>query len=98
MASKNYFEDGGTATAYDDYGYDGLKGVLTGRFQRAEDIRYSMKYSRVRRQENRAYVQVLIHASYSIKTHRGDERMDKKDQNELVLVWTGDKWMFVSGM
>jgi hypothetical protein len=98
MAAKSYWEDGGTPSGADDYGYDGLREVLTGRFQRADDIRYSMKYVKVRRQEKRAYVEVIIDASYTISTSDGEQRMDQRDQNELVLEWDGEHWMFVAGM
>jgi hypothetical protein len=98
MASKSYWEDGGTPTGADDYGYDGLREVLTGRFQRADEIRYSVKYLRVRHKGNKAYVDVAIDASYTIKTSRGDQRVDKRDQNELVLEWDGQHWFFLSGM
>jgi hypothetical protein len=98
MAAKSYWEDGGTPTGADDYGYDGLREVLVGRFQRADDIRYSMKYVKVRRQGQRAYVQVVIDASYTVTTSQGEQRMDQRDQNQLVLEWDGEHWMFVSGM
>jgi hypothetical protein len=98
MAAKSYWEDGGTPTGADDYGYDGLREVLVGRFQRADDIRYSMKYVKVRRQGQRAFVEVVIDASYTITTPQGEQRMDQRDQNELVLEWDGEHWMFVSGM
>ena len=98
MAAKGYWEDGGTPTGADDYGYDGLREVLVGRFQRADDIRYSMKYVKVRRQGTRAFVEVIIDASYTISTSQGDQRMDQRDQNELVLEWDGDRWSFISGM
>ncbi len=98
MAAKTYWEDGGTPTGADDYGYDGLREVLVGRFQRADDIRYSMKYVKVRRHGQRAFVEVVIDASYTISTSNGEQRMDQRDQNELVLEWDGDHWMFVSGM
>lgn len=98
MAAKSYWEDGGTPTGSDDYGYDGLREVLVGRFQRADDIRYSMKYVKVRRQGQRAYVEVVIDASYTVTTSQGEQRMDQRDQNQLVLEWDGEHWMFVSGM
>lgn len=98
MAAKSYWEDGGTPTGADDYGYDGLREVLVGRFQRADDIRYSMKYVKVRRQGQRAYVEVVVDASYTITTSNGEQRMDQRDQNQLVLEWDGEHWMFVSGM
>ena len=98
MAARSYWEDGGTPTGSDDYGYDGLREVLIGRFQRADDIRYSMKYVKVRRQGQRAYVEVIIDASYTITTSTGEQRLDQRDQNEIVLEWDGEHWMFVSGM
>jgi hypothetical protein len=98
MAAKSYWEDGGTPTGADDYGYDGLREVLVGRFQRADDIRYSMKYVKVRRQGQRAYVEVVIDASYTVTTSQGEQRMDQRDQNQLILEWDGEHWMFISGM
>jgi hypothetical protein len=98
LASKRYWEDGGTPTGADDYGYDGLREVLMGRFQRADEIRYSIKYLRVRRDGERALVDVIIDASYSIAGARGDERHDERDQNQFVLEREGDRWLFVSGM
>lgn len=98
MASKSYWEDAGTPSGKDDYGYDGLRDVLEGRFQQASGIRYSMKYMRIRRQDNRAFVEVLIDASYNIETGRGQERLDKRDQNEMVLEHDGQHWKFISGM
>jgi hypothetical protein len=98
MASKSYWEDGGTPTGADDYGYDGLRDVLATRFQRADQIRYSMHYMTIKRQDNRAYVEVLIDASFSISTAKGPQRLDKKDQNQLVLENDNGRWMFLSGM
>lgn len=108
MASDRYFEDSGTPVGVDDYGYDGLKDVLLGRFRVARDIRYAMKYVSVDRDCKDAdpvptgcvaRVAVLIDASFTIDDARGqDRRTDKRDQNELVLEWTGDRWKFLSGL
>ncbi len=110
MASKNYWEDGGTPTGGDDYGYEGLRTVLKGRFQKAKDVRYSLRYMNVYRRCRpggdpstnegcRAYVDVLIDASFSLVDAQGrPKRPDKRDQNQLVLEWSGDKWLFLSGM
>lgn len=109
LASSRYWEDGGTPTGSDDYGYDRLREVLASRFQLAEDIRYSMRYVDIKkscpdegdelREGCRAYVDVLIDASYSIPDARGQaSRQDKRDQNQLVLEFDGDKWKFLSGM
>ena len=86
-------------------GFDGLQGVLASRFKAARDIRYSMKYVAVRptcaalEPGCQAKVEVLIDASYTITDSRGQaRRLDKRDQNMLVLEYTGDKWLFLSGM
>jgi hypothetical protein len=105
MASPKYSEDSGTPTIVDDYGYDGLQGVLASRFKAARDIRYSVRYVTVNATCTaleagcQAKVEVLIDASYTITDARGQaRRLDKRDQNELVLEYTGDKWLFLSGM
>jgi len=108
MASKSYWEDRGTVESADDYGYDGLMKVLSGRFQLASDIRYAMRYDRIRRvcphggdleKGCRAHVDVQIDASYTVNDASGEAiRKDKRDQNELVLEWDGSRWLFVSGM
>jgi hypothetical protein len=106
MAAKQYWEDSGTPTGSDDYGYDGLRNVLLTRLQKASDIRYSMRYMDVRQTcpgdlhpGCRAAVDVLIDASYTITDVLGKpKRPDKRDQNELVLEWDGHKWLFLSGM
>ena len=108
MASDKYFEDSGTPVGADDYGYDGLKDVLIGRFRMATDIRYAMKYIQIRRtcRESAdiptgciAHVEALVDASFTVVDARGqDRRTDKRDQNELVLEWTGDSWKFLSGL
>src|SRR5512138_2971019 len=60
LASKNYWDDGGTPTGADDYGYAGLRDVLEARFSRADGIRYTMKYMEIKRVgRNRAAVDVM---------------------------------------
>ncbi len=104
MASREYWEDGGTPDGDDDYGFAGLKEVLSTRFKQAESIRYSMRYKRIRMQRGakdtrRAYVDVLVDASFTIPDARGGlRRADLRDQGQLVLEWNGEKWMFLSGM
>ena len=99
MASKRYWEDAGTPSGSDDYGYQGLQDILTGRFQQVDAIRYSMKYMNIARKGDRAYVDVLIDASFTVRDARGQEmRADMRDQNQFVLEWDGKQWLFVSGM
>jgi hypothetical protein len=108
MASRDYWEDGGTPTGSDDYGFDQLRDVLAGRFQLAADIRYSLRYMNIERrcppdadgdEGCRAYVDVLIDASFSVTDARGQQvRKDKRDQNQLVLQYQQGAWKFLSGM
>jgi hypothetical protein len=106
MAHKHYWEDSGTPSGSDDYGYEGLRNVLMTRLQSASDIRYSMRYMTVRqncsgelKQGCRAAVDVLIDASFTITNAVGQpKRPDKRDQNELILEWDGRRWLFLAGM
>src|SRR5215813_13735043 len=79
-------------------GYRGHAPDFNSRFQRAESIRYNMRYMGIRRERNRAYVDVLIDANYTIATANGPQRQEMRDQNELVLEFDGRRWLFVSGM
>ncbi len=106
MASREYWEDSATPTGEDDYGFAGLKEVLTTRFRKAESIRYSMRYKKIRfvgepddEAGQMAFVDVLIDASFTVPDSRGGlQRSDLRDQGQFVLEWTGEKWMFLSGM
>jgi hypothetical protein len=120
MAHRQYWEDSGTPQGTDDYGYEGLRAVLTTRLQKASDIRYSLRYVSVRQscselhppppaprpgaappqvEPCRAWVDILIDASFTITDALGKpRRLDKRDQNQLVLEWDGRRWLFLSGM
>jgi hypothetical protein len=106
MAHKQYWEDSGTPSGGDDYGYEGLRNVLLTRLPKASDIRYSVRYVDVRQQcplelkpGCKAAVDVLIDASFTITDAFGKpKRPDKRDQNELVLEWDGKRWLLLSGM
>jgi hypothetical protein len=99
MASKHYWDDAGTPGGTDDFGYQGLQEILTGRFQKVKAIRYSMRYVNVTRRGDRALVDVLIDASFTVADARGqDLRRDLRDQNQFILEWDGRHWLFLSGM
>lgn len=106
MAHKQYWEDSGTPSGSDDYGIEGLRNVLLTRLLKATDIRYSVRYMGVHQQCTgdlqpgcRAAVDVLIDASFTITNAYGKPaRPDKRDQNQLVMEWDGQRWLFLSGM
>lgn len=105
MVHKQYWEDSGSPSGSDDYGVEGLRNVLLTRLQKASEIRFSMRYLAVHQQCTaikagcRAAVDVLIDASFTIANPLGRPvRPDKRDQNQLVLEWDGNRWLFLSGM
>lgn len=105
MASREYREDGGTPAGDDDYGFAGLRELLKNRFAQAEDIRFSIRYMRVRyfdeseMKSRRAFVDVIMDASFTIPDAKGGVvRKDKRDQGQFVLEWNDDRWLFLSGM
>ncbi len=105
MASREYREDGGSPAGDDDYGFSGLRELLKSRFLQASAIRYSIRYMRVRYMDEtetyprRAFVDVLLDASFTIPDARGGVvRKDKRDHGQFVLEWVDEKWMFLSGM
>ena len=112
MASPDYWQPGDAPTGADSYGHETLNRVLSERFQRVSDIRYSVRYMQVSwsprcRDDGkidikggcRASVEVLIDASFSAVDAVGNElRRALRDQNQFVLEWTGKKWVFLSGM
>ena len=96
MAHPQYWEDSGTPSGGDDYGYEGLRNVLQTRLAKASDIRYSVRYLAVHQScadelkpGCQAAVDIMIDASYTIADAMGQpKRPDKRDQNQLVLEWT----------
>jgi hypothetical protein len=105
MAHKQYWEDSGTPSGSDDYGYEGLRNVLVNRLGKATDIRYTLRYVGVAQQCKtlqagcRATVDVMIDASFTIANVNGKpSRPDKRDQNQLLMEWDGKRWLFISGM
>lgn len=107
MAHKSkYWEDSGTPSGSDDYGYEGLANVLATRLQKATEIRYSVRYMKVSQQcpsdlepGCQAAVDVIVDASFTIQNVQGKMvRPDKRDQNQFLLEWDGARWLFISGM
>jgi hypothetical protein len=96
MAHPQYWEDSGTPSGGDDYGYEGLRNVLTTRLAKASDIRYSVRYLAVKQECKgelhngcKAQVDIMIDASFTIANAMGQpKRPDKRDQNQLNLEWT----------
>jgi hypothetical protein len=98
MASPDYFEDSGTPTADDDYGYEGLKQVLARRLTQVESIRYSLQYMKIEVKDKIALVDVYIDASYQLHTAQGTKWDRKQEPHRMELVNDGKRWLFRRGM
>lgn len=99
LASQRYFEDSGTPTAEDDYGYQGLKMALTKSLARVKSLRYEIKYKTVRVEGERAEVEVLLNGAFELVAESGDQYRRVSDYHRFVLERGGsNKWKFLSGM
>ena len=99
LASPNYFEDSGTPKADDDYGYEGLKKVISDRMKMLKSVRYEVEYRKVTRTDRRAEVEIYIDASFQIASNnQADQYKRVTEYNRLELENDGLRWMFTSGM
>ena len=98
LASERYFEDSGTPRSDDDYGYNGLKQVLSTRLQRVRSLRYDIEYQNIKVNGNRAEVQVFLDGSFELASQSGDRYRRVNDYHRFVLEQENDKWKFLSGM
>lgn len=104
LASKDYFEDSGTPKAEDDYGYEGLRQVITTRLAALKSVRYNIDYRGMKQSTERlakgtrVAVDVRYDASYQIATELGDRWERKQNEKRMELEFDGQKWLFVAGM
>jgi hypothetical protein len=98
LASDRYFEDSGTPRSDDDYGYEGLKQVLTTKLQRVKSIRYEIEYRNIKVYGDRAEVEVFLDGSFELAAEYGDRYRRVNDYHRFVLTEHEDRWKFLSGM
>lgn len=98
LASDRYFEDSGTPSAVDDYGYDGLKFVLANRLTRLRSIRYDIQYRSAKVDPQRAEIEVFLSGAFEIIGESRESYRRIGDHHRFVLERAGDKWKFLSGM
>jgi hypothetical protein len=103
LASKHYFEDGGTPQPDDDYGYEGLANILTTRLQRVGGIRYDIQYKNIRiRPDGRAEVEAFLNGAFDLEGETGERYQRIADYHRFVLEPSHSggtaKWLFVAGM
>jgi len=100
LASEKYFEDSGTPRSDDDYGYNGLKMVLSKRLSRVQSMRYEIEYRAIKHSGNRAEVEVFLDGSFELSAKSGDRYRRVNDYHRFILErsQSDEKWRFVSGM
>jgi len=99
LASKKYFEDGGTPQANDDYGYDGLREILTARLGRVQSLRYDIEYQQLRIKGNEVEVDAFLNGAFELQSETGERYRRVNDRHRFLLERTSNnKWRFLSGM
>jgi Ni/Co efflux regulator RcnB len=100
LASERYQEDSGTPRSEDDYGYAGLKEVLTKRLARVRSLRYDIEYRSLKVTKDRAEVQAFIKGAFEVEAESGERYRQVSDYHRFVLERPekDGRWQFVSGM
>jgi hypothetical protein len=100
LASDKYFEDSGTPRSDDDYGYSGLREVLSKKLQRVKSLRYDIEYRSINVKDTHAEVEVFIDGSFELAAESGDRYRRVNDYHKFVLEKdkTTEHWKFLSGM
>ncbi|MDB4967589.1 MAG: putative secreted protein [Myxococcales bacterium] len=98
LAHPNYYEDSGTPLGGDDYGYDGLKDVLTKRLSALKTLRYNIEYRRVDINGHHAQIDIRYDATFQLATEMGDRWERKQNDKRLELENDGKRWLFIAGM
>jgi hypothetical protein len=98
LASQTYFEDSGTPRSDDDYGYEGLKQVLSTKLKLVKSLRYEIEYRNITVRGNRADVEVFLDGSFELAAEAGDRYRRLNDYHQFVLERENEQWKFVRGM
>ncbi len=98
LAHPQYYEDSGTPKADDDYGYDGLKDVLSRRLSSVRSVRYNIEYRKIDVSGSRARVDIRYDASFQLATEMGDRWERKQNDKRIELENDGRRWLIISGM
>lgn len=98
LASPQYYEDAGTTTGSDDYGFPGLKRILEQRLSALRWLRYLIKYRDIRTDGTHAFVDLKYDISYQLMTELGERWERKQSEKRVELIREDNRWMFLSGM
>lgn len=98
LASQRYFEDSGTPRSDDDYGYEGLKQVLSEKLKLVKSLRYQIEYRKITVNNDRAEVEVFLDGAFELAADFGDRYRRVNDYHKFFLEHENDQWKFVGGM
>jgi hypothetical protein len=98
MAHPNYYEDSGTPSGSDDYGYPGLKRVLENRLSSLRWLRYLIKYRDIRVDGNRAQIDLRYDISFQLMTEIGEKWERRQNDKRIELQREENRWLIISGM
>jgi hypothetical protein len=98
LAHPNYYEDSGTPKGDDDYGYSGLRDVLSKRLSALRTLRYNIEYRKVEVEGHHAKVDIRYDASFQLATEMGDRWERKQNDKRIELENDGKRWLIVAGM
>jgi hypothetical protein len=98
LAHPNYYEDSGTPKGDDDYGYEGLKEVLSRRLAALKTLRYNIEYRKIELEGHRARVEIRYDASFQLATEMGDRWERKQNDKRIELENDGRRWLIIAGM
>jgi hypothetical protein len=94
LASPQYLDDGGTPDPSDDTRHAELESYLEGLFKDVEQVRYEIRYRKIRFEGERVVVGLTYSATFRIA---GKFRRSVQD-NEMVLERHDGSYRFLSGM
>jgi hypothetical protein len=98
MAGKNYFEQAGTSTTEDDYGYDGLEKVLKERLSKLKTLRMRIVVYSIAIEENHANVDYTYHGRFQVQGVNRATWAQKVWESRLKLEKVDGRWFIISGM
>lgn len=97
LAHPNYYEDSGTPTGSDDYGYPGLKRVLEARLGALRWLRYLIRFRDIHVEGSHAWVDIRYDISFQLLTEMGEKWERRQNEKRMELVKENNRWLFVSG-
>lgn len=99
LVSHSYFEDMGTPTPDDDYGYKKLKNeVLPQSMAATKEFFLQMEVQEIDVKDDHAYADVRYHSRARISLPSGDKWDSHKEFNRITLVNKNGHWLITSGL